>query len=76
MNRLLYFLFRYQTGLLFTFLLLIGFALFAFGADYHRAWYFNRVGKTFFRLHCLEKTFHDQGKHARENRALMRRMLS
>lgn len=71
MNRLLYFLFRYQTGLLFTVLLFIGFALFAFGADYHRAWYFNRVGKATFALHSFRENVLRPGKYARENRALI-----
>ena len=71
MNRLLYFIFRYQTGLLFTVLLFIGFALFAFGADYHRAWYFNRLGKATFRLHAFRENVLMPGKYARENRALI-----
>ncbi|HAB90219.1 MAG TPA: hypothetical protein DCF84_06745 [Bacteroidetes bacterium] len=71
MNRLLYFLFRYQTGLLFTVLLFIGFALFAYGADYHRAWYFNRVGKATFGLHSFRENVLRPGKYARENRALI-----
>jgi rod shape-determining protein MreC len=71
MNRLLYFLLRYQTGLLFTVLLFIGFALFAYGADYHRAWYFNRVGKATFGLHSFRENVLRPGKYARENRALI-----
>jgi len=71
MNRLLYFFFRYQTGLLFTVLLFIGFALFAFGAEYHRAWYFNRVGKATFALHSFRENVLRPGKYARENRALI-----
>ena len=71
MNRLIYFLTRYQTGLLFTFLLLVGFSLFAFGSDYHRSWYFNKMGNVTFHLHSFRENVLSPGKYARVNRDLI-----
>lgn len=70
MNRLIYFFTRYQTGLLFTFLLLIGFSFFAFGSSYHQSWYFNRMGNIVFRLHAFRENVLSPGKYVRVNRAL------